>query len=316
MNGFVYFLVDDQVRVASPCTVAGACNGAPVLAPDVEPAKRALPWALEGCTPATATTADGPGSQPGLLLSRYDAPVYVPMEQVWRPVLSPTTLRRVPGAWVGCAKSPAGRPAASLLLRSEVAVGHTVRLRDGNRWTIPVIRRLPVGCGKPAVVIRRGLNGTIRKDTCGNLDELFSRAIAVTMDTAGGQRTERGVGREAQSAEEELLTLAELALGLNYRAGPAEVALLELLDSVNARAICEALVDLPNFEAFKGELQSGKRRIGAWSGLGAGASAYPAMCRRGVRFARTCCWARRRKRVRVRSQRRLPRCSAASRAQQ
>jgi len=194
-----------------------------------------------------AEVGQGPGDQRGVLFTRTAGepqPMgYAPGVQKWA--------KAVGGDWwLGCETDAPPTPAD--LLRAEAIDGHLVRLGDGQKWLVPVARMVAGGSTLPQAIV------------LGPKGEKIGRALPryVALGRHGERvavdlRIKMGVdaapdGYEPVSVSEGW-DIAVEALGINYRLGPDEVSLLELITTQNMVPILEALVDMPTLRAVTAE---------------------------------------------------------------
>lgn len=153
---------------------------------------------------------------------------------------------KIPGleAWIGRLEGES--PGPEDLARAKLIDGYPVELADGKTWLVPVVRALGGGSRLPRAMVWDGrdfVEGGVRPA----YEKLF----------AAGQRIWDLI---STSPDGHAVTLSEAtatsvaALAANYRIGPAEVDLLELLDSANTVDVVKALIDYPAVEGLRGKL--------------------------------------------------------------
>jgi len=183
-------------------------------------------------------TGKGPGGGTGMFLTVVPngvAPLrlgHYPEFQIWA--------ERPAGAdcWVAIDREHPPQP-------HELAIGqpkgHSVKLGDGNTWTVPIIRSPQGGRSQlPSDFIYDG-NGNpqiVRDPATDRLWELAGEVWDHTVDRANHPLMPAG-------------SVMELALGslaMNYRVGRVEATLLRLFGSANWEKVMEAVLDWPAVE--------------------------------------------------------------------
>jgi len=185
-----------------------------------------LAGVLRGAAPEFRQSAGPDGAGAGLLIATVGARCEVAAAaQLWQPRLDG---RAWTGLWLEA------RPGPAELLRAEAVGGHEVELHDGNRWQVPAARAFPEGTQLPETLIM-GPGGLVRRVTA---------AYAAIWDDACRVWDSGG-----ELPQAELWRICVRALGVNYRLGPDEANLLELVTSANLPAMAAALVDVPAIAA-------------------------------------------------------------------
>jgi hypothetical protein len=128
----------------------------------------------------------------------------------------------------------ASPPTPADLRRKREHAGYPLELADGNQWMIPVVRRPNDTTELPT---------DLYVDAAGNLCEPIKPAYQKYWE-AGKEVCEwvyGGIEPKTITA----LNLAIDALGLNYRYGPAEHAILRYIDKENFVELLQITVDMP-----------------------------------------------------------------------
>lgn len=144
------------------------------------------------------------------------------------------------------------------LLRKDYLSGHKLILGDGREWIIPLARRLPEGCILPKewLMIREG---ELTNTTLSKYLELqnIAEKIAVHCGLVEGEKD-----LEIFSSDAKLYMLCVSILKVNYSLSFREISVLKLIDSNNAIAIPQAIVDMPYILSVmeKLETEEGKKK--------------------------------------------------------
>lgn len=196
-----------------------------------------IAYAFEGPgQPAQTQTYNGPDGNKGIML--------IPDGAKWKPIHDAKTQawRRVPGtvAWVGMSNEDKHRPLPETLRRAQMANGYWYTLGDGNEWACPTAMHLDGESALPtsldlddAGAWTRSPNNSIYKELWGKAQSLYDHVFGELEDGV----TEWDVAEYAP--------LAVDALAVNYRVGPAECALLGLLNEQTIPKVLGALIELP-----------------------------------------------------------------------
>ena len=196
-------------------------------------------------TCAFAQLSAGPDGGPGVLFSAGDGHGvrYDRESQHWS--------KLSPRVWFGYAKDRAQRPGPDdLIARRACVEGYQVELGDGNQWRIPLVRRWPDGSELPQIIMMDFATGRAVVRVRSEFKELYERA-EILLDTLLE-------GGPDEADPDDIMRLAELALGVNYRVSRYEISALELLDTRNAKEIADALLDGPNLKKLLDELRGKK----------------------------------------------------------
>lgn len=241
MSNFLYFLSGVSNRKAAQVAIGEA----------------GLRYAIPGGFTSTEVT-EGPSGGAGLLVAKDTSDLgssfKMHTDQVWR---------AVPGsaiAWMGFypAESECPTPHPDGLLREDAISGHTVRLGDGNDWVVPLARAIVDG-GKEGLMLHT-LPQTVGVDAKGAwsdgeiirrfrpLNGLAERWWDKIIKDSKDKNLEDAGKITIPFSENDVRDGAMLALAVNYRVSPIEVAALELFDTANIREILGAVIDWPGFQ--------------------------------------------------------------------
>lgn len=235
MSGFLYFVPAGQ----------------PGLKPSDLPYLRDL---LEDANAARCQViGQGPDGGQGMVLAdgrTVDRVGYYPAEQTWR-----TVPGAEPALWVGIYSASPPRPAE--LERSRLVAGTWVRLADEQNWLCPIaLKRFeqPDGCpfvnALPTSADLTADGRWVAGRTLPRYRELFEvaqqffRAILLTVIGATGDEVEQD---QVLLDYPNVMPAAIECLRVNYRVGPAEMALLSALTIQTARDILRVATDLDLF---------------------------------------------------------------------
>lgn len=254
MRGFSYFLSN---RRGSPNHAMLRAEGLAYAFPD-------------GC-PLHTGEIEGPDGTLGAIVAQHEALLRCDMKaQAW---LQASGLQREaapdkPAPWVGLALEEKLHPGPDDLRRGKrISTGYPVRLGDGNLWQIPVVRGVRGSTSLPCVIVTDAAGAAqkvARSEYNGLLalaDLLWDNAVIAWQE-----------GKRLEPDAEAILDLAVEALCVNYRVHRAEVSLLELVDTENAREIADAVLDGPNLAKLVDEFKGKKKETssaGATSASGA-----------------------------------------------
>jgi hypothetical protein len=213
---------------------------------------------------------NGPGGKSGVILllktAGYKIPQrfgYYPADQSWQ---------QAPGGdwWIGFEK--AGRPTPEALARAEAVDGHAVRLDDGNLWTVPVARFAGGSSAFPKR-LSLGPDGKLQVKPMERFEEISKAAESVW---CGMMPASSAKADETTVTVENGWEIAVQALAVNYHVGALEVSALELLTTINLRAVLLALIDWPTIERIlkaKAEADKDGRPFGTGAGSSTGSGA-------------------------------------------
>ncbi len=200
-------------------------------------------------------TGKGPGNASGAMLivnSQGKTPPhagYYPEFQQW------TKVRIDPELWIGIDNEYPPVPAD--LARPNQVEGHLVTLADGHGWQVPVIRNC-IGDTKLPCDMYRGPDGEMQGGIKPAFQGLWEDTRPVWDMLFGGDDKPEDDGDGLSNANNpqtmpfgEILDLCVRFLGVNYRFGHAEQAVLRPIDSMHAtwQSIFVAVVDGPFLEA-------------------------------------------------------------------
>ena len=153
-------------------------------------------------------------------------------------------------AWVGF--TPANRPGPERLARRKTIAGREVELADGNRWPVPVARRID---GEPGLPRRLEYDGEAWRPgaVLPLYASLFDEAARIFDSLINADAED-----DAPLTLSDECDLAARALQINYRVGPAEISALGLFDTRTHADVLLAMVDWPTVLAFKKKVDSGE----------------------------------------------------------
>ena len=163
---------------------------------------------------------------------------------------SPPPVLHVPEGveWQDCGKfwlgyDPENPPAPGDLEREDLVDGHCVSLADGNAWMIPVARHYDGSTPLPRPIKWHPERGWDTGEVVKRHRDLFAGAQRAWDAMMGATKD------ESLTAVVELDILA-VALGTNYRVGPAEIGALGILTTTNRVDVVRALCDWPGLQAL------------------------------------------------------------------
>jgi len=211
---------------------------------------RNLSGVLAGLKPTTRGIYNGPEGKSGVLLAGNPSGDigYFPDRQTWR--------KGTRGDfWLGF--DPEDPPTPEDLARPRLVSGHTVEMRGGGKWTIPVARSFPVGTGLPQIIVLDE-TGTVTTETVPEFVDLSRRAEKIwtaMIEAAAAAEEKRAAGDETAVAVwsisfAERFEIAVAALAVNYRLEADEISLLKIMEGIHQDQILYALVDGPALDLF------------------------------------------------------------------
>ena len=163
---------------------------------------------------------------------------------------SPPPVLHVPQGveWQDCGKywlgyDPENPPTPQDLEREELVDGHDVGLADGNLWLVPVARHYDGSTPLPRPIKWHPERGFEPGEVAKRHRDLF----------AGAQQAWdalMGISEDGAFAVGDEYDLLSVALGTNYRVGPAEIGALAILLTTNRIDVVKAVVDWPGLEEF------------------------------------------------------------------
>ena len=154
------------------------------------------------------------------------------------------------GVWIGIPRDKAQRPGPNDLAKQNMSLdGHLVSLADGRQWIVPIVRFLDGNTQLPRVLTR--VHGHAKWIVKEEFAELVSMADAIVKSALSEAET--------NFDPDSVLRFCALALSVNYRVGPEEIAALELIDSENIKSIADAALDGPRLAGLVDEFK--KKRI-------------------------------------------------------
>ena len=198
----------------------------------------------------TVACSAGPGGMSGVFAASGDARglAYDPATQEWQ--------RIGERAWLGWTKD--GLPGPEELEAPELCNDSVpVLLADGRTWYLPVARYLNGDTGLPRFVVVDPDTGQAVFRVRPEYARLFSVAAKVAdIEVLGGVRKDRA-GFDA----EDVMTLAELGLGVNYRVSRWEISALQVLDTGSAARIADALLDGESLKRLLEDIRAKKNSV-------------------------------------------------------
>ena len=196
---------------------------------------------VEQATCRQEMTAAGPGGASGTMLSLLTAgkpPLrfgHYPQFQRWQKV------RSEPELWIGVDTEHPPGPAD--LARPTLLDGYPVRLADGQEYVVPIIR-------SPDPAVGTHLPRDVYQDADGQWQIEVARKYETVWEESG-RFWDFYVGNESMPLVE-LIGYAIRFLGVNYRYGPQEHAVLRLVQSgpEGTGKLLEAVFDWPHVESM------------------------------------------------------------------
>jgi len=201
----------------------------------------------------------GPGGGGGSLVGVPDARGEVDLHRL-RYAEAGQTWLRVPGSdvvMVGCWDD--APPLPEDLARKTQVEGHWVTLGDGRKWLVPAARHWQLEDGEPRWLLALPTKRTVTPEgkwvegpVAARFRDLWDRVVRIT----------ESEDKALQNADESALDWLNVdvqcglvvdALAVNYRVGPAEVALLGLLQTGIFLAVLDALNDKPTLKGLLGK---------------------------------------------------------------
>lgn len=189
-----------------------------------------------GPAAATRETQRGPGAEAGVLLAA-SADVLTRVADPCDPwQWTPAPDAALPERY-SIGHDPSAMPTPADLQRAEIIDGYTPQLNDGRAWTVPLARAYPTGGNIPRLIEwtpegpREAANPQYQA-ICTDAEAVWS----VVQDPDSGELT---------TAEAARIALA--ALAVNYRIGPGEATVLQLLTTDAVKLVCWCLVDMPGY---------------------------------------------------------------------
>lgn len=137
------------------------------------------------------------------------------------------------------------KPIPDDLIKSERIPGHYCELEDGNKWLIPVARKMHLGCVLPQSILIDNEGKYIMIPT-----ERYLELQAYADNAFYDFMIEKGQldGEYKFVDPRELYRLGSVALGTNYQIAEYEITMLKLLTNYNCNAIANLIIDLPSLE--------------------------------------------------------------------
>lgn len=150
--------------------------------------------------------------------------------------------------WIGYDKN--SPPCPKDLERKEVIEGYQIKLADGNKWHIPIARKIDGDTSFPRI-LKQTKEGWEPQAVISKYRSLFDEACRV-WDQYANTMDNLDVGDES----DEPLTITVVcdlsvkALSCNYRISPFEVSVLELLDTQIEGKVLKAVIDIFTIEEY------------------------------------------------------------------
>lgn len=153
------------------------------------------------------------------------------------------TWRKLPGGKVWFGYWNEDRPAPADLKRDEQLPGHTVKLRDGNDWSIPLARKWSDAGAIPQIP------AALDFDESGNLIRGQVEDRYRLIEQAATEFADFFFARKDLDVMR-TVDLAADALGTNYRLGRYEILALGLFDDqwIACQDVLRALIDWPGMQ--------------------------------------------------------------------
>jgi hypothetical protein len=184
---------------------------------------------------------------------------YYPHEQEWTAAGDGSLL------WIGL--DPADRPGPACLSRKQRFRGHPVELADGQTWEVPIIRS-PSG----ATSIPRSMGW----DQAGAFRMRVKQQYLAAWDESEATAAFFFDPDAPKSLEfETVLQRCLQALSINYRLGPLEQSVLDLVDTTNWEEVLGATVDVPTVERLAAEEKKRREIHGSPSSTPGGEASPP-----------------------------------------
>lgn len=234
MGGFLYFVPADVTRPA-------------------ELSAYGLDYAFErGMSIAFCPCRNGPGGVAGTVVGCDRGGMivgYYPSKQTWRKIPGPGDVH------AGCYQD--ARPGPAQLLRRDALDGYPVRMLDGNDWLVPTARGLIEQDGDIRYQARLPAAMALDEDgqwkptgVTQKYAALWSVAERFWDAFTGANLIKTAEGGRAELMLHDLADGVITALATNYRLGPTEAAMLELLDQECCREALKAVIDWPVMESW------------------------------------------------------------------
>lgn len=211
-----------------------AVDNVAVLSKEVA-AKTGLGDTLRDITKVSAVTSTiGPGGCRCLLFGDVKAAAmrFKPDEQEWMQSFNKNY-------WVGFyLEDP---PTALDLAKKTQLSGHLVTLGNKGQWLIPVARKFAEGAIMP-LTLGIGSNGEIITKTLSEYIGFSGRAEKYYLET---MREVFDFKIDNMIEDKDKVKLAFEAIMLNYHLSFEEIFALDLINTLNLREVCEAVIDIP-----------------------------------------------------------------------
>lgn len=226
-----------------------AVNNASVLSAEVVK-KTGLGDILADISKVSAVTSTiGPGGDRCLLFGNIKAAAmrFKPEEQQWVESFNKEY-------WVGFyIEDP---PATEDLAKETQLSGHEVKLGNDGLWLIPVARKFAEGAIMP-LTLGIGSKGEIITKTIAEYIGFSGRAEKYYHET---MREVFELNFDKQITTEEKVELAFESIMLNYHVGFEEIFALDLINTLNLREVCEAVIDVPTLNEVTAQMAVDKKK--------------------------------------------------------
>ncbi len=197
------------------------------------------------CVPGTNGAVDIEGTLVGLgtasdVRFRASDQIWERVEEPGRPVWHLGYYRESP-------------PKEADLQRAFLLDGYSIELGNGERWSLPPVRRHPEGTGLPSR-LKLKADGGVEQELMDEYRALFDEVSDYAETYYGGLlKAETG---EAGEPPDFPLAVAYKLIAVNYRVGRAEINALGLVTSENLPMNAWVAIDLPAFYRVAGDEQS------------------------------------------------------------
>lgn len=224
MAGFLYAVKSD-----APLTRATLGElGFPFAADAIVPGREANIEGVGRCWVFDLTKPSEPGGEPPQPLGYY------PVQQTWKVAAQ--------GKWrIGWYTDRPPTPCD--LQRESVTPGYELKLRDGNLWTVPVVRQLEGSTGLPRVFCLTD-DGEMGGMVAPEYQRLYDLGWEI-WNTLGPDKEPLTYDR--------LFEAVGLAFSVNYRLGREELLALKLTTDHELSEAVKMIVDLPRWDELTKE---------------------------------------------------------------
>ena len=177
--------------------------------------------------------------------------------QTWKRIKAPDPVAKTPGVWVGYTNASPPTPAD--LIRQKGLKGHQVTLLDGAAWWVPAAISWAddddslawLGALPRRSTIDDVTGEWVEGDIIAKYKFLWTIAEQWMTSRDGALVTDNTDGTASFAMTyTQFLDDAISALAFNYHIGRHECDVLGLLNTAEAMAVLDAVIDLPTFEAW------------------------------------------------------------------